>query len=131
LKATGEVVATVRFGLAQGEAQRIWQKTKEVLALRQPKHPNDGLSAGCFFKNIPDPNEEFGKIPAGRLLDEVGAKQLAVGGAKVFDKHANIIVNTGTATSRDIRQLAEMMKRKVFERFGIELQQEVIQLGEF
>jgi len=88
-------------------------------------------SAGCFFKNIPDSTQPGGKLPAGRLLDEVGAKGLSVGGAKVFEKHANIIVNTGSATSRDIRKLADILKDKVYERFGVELEQEVIQLGEF
>ncbi len=90
-----------------------------------------GLSAGCFFKNIPDPREKYGKLPAGRLLDDIGAKQLTVGGARVFERHANIIVNSGTATSRDIRTLADILKARVKEKFGIELQEEVQQLGKF
>ena len=56
---------------------------------------------------------------------------MEVGGARVFDKHANIIVNTGDATSKDIRQLADILKQKVRDKFGIELQEEVQQLGDF
>lgn len=131
LKTTHEVVVEALFKLRSGDHQAIEGKVKEVLAARDGKHPNDGMSAGCFFKNIPDPKEKFGKLPAGKLLDEIGAKGMAVGGAKVFDKHANIIVNTGTATSKEIRQLADILKEKVKARFGIELQEEVIQLGRF
>lgn len=131
LKTTHEVVVDVRIGLQRGNREEIAQKVKEILDLRETKHPNAGMSAGCFFKNIPDPREKFGKLPAGRLLEEVGAKQMSVGGAKVFEKHANIIVNTGNATSADIRKLADLLKAKVKEKFGIELQEEVQQLGRF
>jgi UDP-N-acetylmuramate dehydrogenase len=131
LKSTHEVVAEAHFTLQPGDAGQIRAKVNEILAARDGKHPNDGLSAGCFFKNIPDPKEKFGKLPAGRLLDEIGAKGMSVGGARVFDKHANIIVNTGTATSKDIRQLADILKQKVYERFGITLEEEVIQVGRF
>lgn len=131
LKTTGEVVVKAHFRLKKGNLRQIRQKQSEILALRKDKHPVDGLSVGCFFKNIPDPNEKHGRIAAGRLLEQVGAKQLAVGGARVFEKHANIIVNTGTATSQDIRKLADILKKKVYEQFGIRLQEEVIQLGKF
>ncbi len=131
LKTTGEIVVKALFQLKKGNKQQVKQQVEEILSLRRSKHPTDGMSAGCFFKNIPDPNEEHGKIPAGRLLEQVGAKELAVGGAKVFEKHANIIVNTGSATSQDIRRLADILKQKVYEQFGIELQEEVIQIGKF
>jgi UDP-N-acetylmuramate dehydrogenase len=131
LKTTGEIVVKALFQLKKGDKQQVRRQVAEILSLRRSKHPTDGMSAGCFFKNIPDPNEEHGKIPAGRLLEQVGAKQLAVGGARVFEKHANIIVNTGTATSMDIRRLADILKQKVYERFGIGLQEEVVQIGKF
>lgn len=131
LKETHEVVINARMKLAPGDQRAISGKVNEILALRHDKHPNDGLSAGCFFKNIPDPKEKYGKLPAGRLLEQVGAKTMSVGGARVFERHANIIVNSGNATSRDIRQLADLLKQKVKDRFGIELQEEVQQLGSF
>jgi UDP-N-acetylmuramate dehydrogenase len=130
LKTTHEVVVDARLRLRAESPEKIQETVNDILAQRQTKHP-DSLTAGCFFKNIPDPKEKFGKLPAGRLLEEIGAKGMQVGGAKVFDKHANIIVNTGTATSKDIRQLADIMKQKVRDRFGIELQEEVQQIGQF
>ena len=131
LKTTREIIVDVTISLSQGDKADIERKVKEILSLRETKHPTRGKSAGCFFKNILDPNEEFGKLPAGRLLEEAGVKGLSVGGAEVFDKHANMIVNTGKATSKDIRRLADIMKKKVFDKFGIELEEEVIQVGEF
>ncbi len=131
LKVTHEVVVDARIKLTLGDKKAIAAKVQDILNQRDGKHPNDGMSAGCFFKNIPDAREKYGKLPAGRLLEEIGAKQIAIGGARVFERHANIIVNSGTATSRDIRALADILKAKVKEKFGIELQEEVQQLGKF
>ena len=130
LKENHHIVVNANFRLAAGDRAAITTRIEEILQMRSQRHPVDG-SAGCFFKNIPDPSQEHGKLPAGRLLDEVGAKQMRVGDARVYEKHANIIVNGGHATSRDIRQLADILKQKVRERFGIELQEEVQQLGSF
>lgn len=130
LKTTHEVVVSARFRLKCGDGAAIRARVQEILAQRESKHPS-ALTAGCFFKNIPDPKEKFGKLPAGRLLEEAGAKGLRVGDARVFDRHANIIVNAGHATSKEIRQLADIMKQRVKERFGIELQEEVQQIGRF
>jgi UDP-N-acetylmuramate dehydrogenase len=131
LKTTQEVVSRAWVRLKPGNKAAIGQRVDEIIASRSEKHPNDGLSAGCFFKNIPDASEPHGKLPAGRLLEAVGAKGLQVGGARVYEKHANIIVNTGDATSQDIRKLADMLKERVREKFNIDLQEEVIQVGEF
>jgi UDP-N-acetylmuramate dehydrogenase len=131
LKRSGDIVTKVRIRLRKGDIGEIRKKSEEIQTIRTERHPVTGCSAGCFFKNIPDQSAEFGKVSAGKLLEEAGAKQLTCGGAKVWEKHANIIVNTGTATSADIRQLANMMKQKVQEKFGITLEEEVIQLGTF
>lgn len=131
LKRTGEVVIEAKFVLTPGNRAEIADRVEEILHVRAAKHPVEGKSAGCFFKNIPDPKEKFGKLPAGRLLEEAGAKELSLGGARVFDKHANMIVNTGTATSADIRRLSQQMKALVEKKFGISLEEEVILVGEF
>jgi len=131
MKTSGEAIVKARFQLKQGDANQIRQKIDEINAARRDRLPTSGYSAGCFFKNIPDPKRQYGKIPAGRLLEEVGAKQLAVGDARVFEGHANFIINAGRATSKDIRALADMLKKKVFDKFGIMLEEEVIQLGKF
>ncbi|MBN1212922.1 MAG: UDP-N-acetylmuramate dehydrogenase [candidate division Zixibacteria bacterium] len=130
-KRTREIIVSAVFKLAKGQKQAIEQKISDILVQREEKYCNLGNSAGCFFKNIPDPKEKYGKLSAGRLLDEVGAKELEVGGAKVFEKHANIIVNKGNASSQDIRRLADIMKKKVRDKFGVELTEEIVQIGDF
>jgi len=131
LKKSGEVVTSATFHLASGQQDDIKARTEEIRAMRCRKHPVTPCSAGCFFKNVEDPRQPYGKLPAGKLLDEIGAKEMRVGGAAVFPDHANIIINAGGATSKDIRNLADILKEKVKKRFDIELQEEVICLGDF
>jgi len=131
LKKTGEVAVLAGFRLFPGDKNEISKRTEEIRNLRCQKHPLESFSAGCFFKNAEDPQQPYGKLAAGKLLDDIGAKQLRVGGAAVSDKHANIIINADGATSKDIRQLADILKEKVREKFGVELQEEVICVGEF
>jgi UDP-N-acetylmuramate dehydrogenase len=131
LKETGEIVATAEFGLDPGENRVIAKRAEDIRRLRREKHPDRPCSAGCFFKNIEDPRQPGGKLPAGKLLEEAGAKSLHVGDAAVFEKHANIIINSGRATSKEIRQLADILKKRVKDRFGVELEEEVICLGHF
>jgi len=131
LKLSKEIVIDTYFELKKGDKKKIREKIDEILYIRSTKHPVEGNSAGSFFKNIPDQTQPYGKLPAGKLLDEVGCKGLSVGGAKVYEKHANIIVNAGQATSTDIRNLADIMKQRVLDKFAILLEEEVIQLGQF
>lgn len=131
LKSGDKAIIKAGFKMIPGNKDEISKKVDEILNLRRGKHPVNGCSAGCFFKNIVDPDQENGKLPAGKLLEEVGAKNMSIGGARVFEKHANIIVNSGTATSRDIRMLADLLKEKVYRQFGVRLEEEVIQLGKF
>jgi UDP-N-acetylmuramate dehydrogenase len=129
LKRSRDVVVKAMFDLEPGNAPEISRKIADIVSVREGKLPVKEFSAGCFFKNIPDPKEKFGKLPAGRLLEEIGAKKMSVGGAKVYEKHANIIINTGTATSRDISKLAALLRSAVKDKFDIELEEEVIRIG--
>ncbi len=131
LKQTREFIVEVKIALKRGRREQIQAKIDEISKLRQQKLPENAKTAGCFFKNIPDPKEEFGKMAAGKLLDEVGAKDMHHGGARVYEQHANIIINDGTADTNDITELARQLKRKVMERFGIELEEEITYLGSF
>ncbi len=131
LKETGESVCRATFALKKGKKDAIKGKIDEILTLRRKKLPYGQKTAGCIFKNIPRDEEKFGKLSAGRLLDEANAKKLKVGDARVFENHANILVNDGSAKSEDIKKLVDLMKAKVKEKFGIELREEIILLGDF
>jgi UDP-N-acetylmuramate dehydrogenase len=125
LKRNGCVLIDALLELDVGDAERSRGIIDENVALRHRKHPRFEPCAGSYFKNVPPPDPAARRIPAGKLLDECGAKELRVGGAAVFAQHANIIVNAGGATATDVLALAEEMKRRVRERFGIELEEEV------
>jgi len=125
LKASGEVVLEAVFCLETGDQAAIRAKIKENQALRSSRHPDRTMAyAGSFFKNPVGP--EGSKIPAGMLLEQVGAKEAAVGGAAVFRGHANFIYNRGDATAAEIRALAGELKERVRAKFGLELEEEVV-----
>lgn len=82
--------------------------------LTQPKEP----SAGCVFKKV-------GGMSAGELIEKAGLKGFRVGGAEVSKIHANFIVNTGSATAKDVLKLIRIVKSKVYEKFKNELELEL------
>jgi len=125
LKATGEVVLEAGFSLSPGDPAAIRGRIEENLALRATRHPDPKMAyAGSYFKNPLGP--DGAKIPAGRLLEQVGAKESAVGGAAVFRGHANFIYNRGDAFAADILALARELKERVRAKFGVELEEEVV-----
>jgi len=126
----GWTVLACEVTLAAGDQQTIGSEIDRIIAIRATKLPSELPSAGSYFKNIEDPTAEFGKVPAGKLLEAVGAKDLRVGDAGVYLKHANVIVNLGHATAADVLSLAEQMKAKVKAAYGIELHPEVRFVGE-
>jgi len=105
--------------LPRAEIERRMKTYSEKRWESQPAAP----SAGCIFKN-PD------KIPAGKLVDELGLKGTRVGGAVVSAEHGNFIVNDGTATARDVLELIAILKAKARAERGIELHTEVEIIGE-
>jgi UDP-N-acetylmuramate dehydrogenase len=80
-------------------------------------------SCGSVFRNLPDK-------PAGRIIEEAGAKGLCIGGAEVSTQHANFIVNKGSATAADILAIIKSVQTLVKEKYGYELHPEVKIIGE-
>lgn len=102
----------------------VKEKMDENLVFRKSHQPSLALpNCGSIFKN-PDGNS------AGKLLDECGVKGLEVGGVKVWENHANFIVNHNEGTSDDVINLMREMQRRVKEKFNIELKPEIRFLGE-
>ena len=140
LKRDPRVLLTCLLQLRSGDRDAMQKVIEEKLEVRRVKHPQWRIepTAGSYFKNLPPDWQVPGakhspgtrRVPAGQLLDEVGCRGLRVGDAMVFAKHANIIVNAGHATARDVLELAEIMKARVREKFGVTLEEEVMFLGE-
>lgn len=129
LKSSPDVVLRADFLLGDGIPERLRQCADEIIALREAKLPVKEKCAGSYFKNIEDPTAPYGKVAAGKLLEEAGAKSFCVGQAAVSEKHANVIVNRGGARAADVLLLADKMKTAVRAKFGIELEEEVRFLG--
>ncbi len=117
------IVLEAEFELSPKNITEIKTKMDENLSFRKSHQPSLALpNCGSIFKN-PENNS------AGRLLDSVGAKQLNCGGVKVWENHANFIVNIRAGSSTDILELMCKMRQKVKEEYNIELEPEIRYLG--
>src|SRR5439155_823561 len=135
LQRSGEILVSAVFTVSSGDPPALRATARESLAYRKRTQPLDTPSAGCVFQN-PDPARGDvvpAGIPcsAGALVDRAGLKGASVGGARVSPTHGNFIVNEGTATAADIRRLIDRCRDGVRARFGVELKEEIVYLGEF
>jgi len=126
LKQTKDVLLSATFKLKKRDKKEIEEKIRRNLKEREKSLPLEEKSAGCFFKNVTLNNR---KIPAGFLLDQIDAKGMHEGDAKVSAQHANIVINAGNAKSVDVRKLARKLKKKVKEKFDIKLEEEVVYIN--
>lgn len=125
LKKKHQVILKAFLGVRQDSASAVKKRIEDYLEKRGKKHPSRGIPcAGSFFKNPVLPDGQ--KIPAGYLLEQVGAKGLRVGQAGVFPGHCNFIINLGGATAQEVLTLAAELKERVWKKFGILLEEEVI-----
>jgi UDP-N-acetylenolpyruvoylglucosamine reductase len=126
--ADGEVVVGAALILAEAPPETVKATLEEMRRRRHEAQPQGIKTFGSTFKNPQDPRAE-GRS-AGLLLAEAGCNGLAVGGARFAPKHANFIENTGSATTADVVAVMAEGRRRVLERFGVELEPEVQTLGE-
>jgi UDP-N-acetylmuramate dehydrogenase len=124
LHETGDVVTEVVLKLEEGDEAEIRERMSELTKKRNSKQPVQYPSAGSFFKR---PEGYF----AGKLIQDAGLAGFSVGGAQVSSKHCGFVINTGDATAKDISILIGFVQDKVRDTFGVELEPEVILLGEF
>lgn len=104
--------------LQKGNTEEIEKKMTEYLMQRKEKQPLEYPSAGSTFKR------GDGFITA-KLIDECGLKGYQIGGAQISEKHAGFIINKDNATTKDILDLIEYTKKKVFEKFGVQIEEEI------
>ncbi|MBN2653144.1 MAG: UDP-N-acetylmuramate dehydrogenase [Spirochaetales bacterium] len=121
-----QIIIRVGFNFFQGKKSEIKKAMNNFYNDRKSKGHFNFPSAGSTFKN----NREFG-APTGKIIDELGLKDLAVGEAKIANYHGNIIINTGDASSQDIRTLIELVIKKVKDEKGFELEPEVLFVGDW
>ena len=124
LKREDGIVLAAAIELAPGDKQAITDRITELAQQRKDKQPLEFASAGSTFKR---PEGYF----AGKLIQDAGLKGFRVGDAQVSEKHAGFVINRGNASAAQIRKLIEEVQRIVLEDAGVQLEREVIFLGEF
>lgn len=121
-----DVALTATFKLSPGDTAVMHRIMQENLSWRGSRHPwlQFHPSAGSIFKKIEG-------VGAGRLVDQCGLKGFRHGDAQISHIHANIMVNLGNATAKDVRELIAIAQRAVEDRFGLHLEPEISFVGEF
>ncbi len=112
------IILGATFKLCKDSQQAIKERMDDFLSRRKDKQPLEYPSAGSTFKR---PEGYF----AGALIEQSGLKGVSVGGAQVSEKHAGFVINTGDATAKDVIELVELIKKKVKEDSGVDLEPEV------
>ena len=128
IKISNKIVIKSTFNLPEkkeGRRKQAKKILKQLLDIRREKQPKNSRTFGSTFKNPKDSN-----LSAGWLLEESGMKEVKSGGAMVSREHANWIINTGNATSSDIKKLIETGQKRVLKKFNISLEREVVFLPE-
>lgn len=118
------ILLSAIFELKKANNEDIKKRMEDNLTFRKERQPSLRIgNAGSIFKN-PEGDS------AGRLIEQCGLKGCSYGGAKIFDNHANFIVNENNASSYDVLRLMLNMKQSVKEKFNIELKPEVKYIGD-
>ncbi len=141
-KKNKNVIVAGEFSFEKGEKEFLKKISLDTIQLRSQKYFPGIKCPGSYFKNIissnlkpsvlkfiPTDKITYGKIPAGYLMEAVGAKGVQKGNVKIADHHGNLITNLGGGTAKELRQLADLYADKVRKKFDIKLEPEVQFLG--
>ena len=136
------IIFSAGLALDPADAAELERTSAEILAVRNRKFPPSMKCAGSIFKNfllkdlpadvasmVPAAVVREGKVPAAWFLEQVSAKGMRRGDIQVADYHANLIYNAGEGTARDLCAVIAELKRRVRDRFAIEVEEEVQYVG--
>lgn len=126
LSESEDIVLSVKLQLHHEDKARLTEIVNERRRFREERHPVGLGSAGSVYKNIRSLDDPTKVTSAGKILEDAGVRGMVVGAAAVFEKHCNIVVNRGNATSKDVKLLVQMMGDAAKEKFGIDLQREIM-----
>lgn len=145
-KRSKDIVLSVTLSLTPAPKEACLAKIEDVLSKRKEDQPSDAPSAGCMFKNfdfkdeadlaklkerveIPETFLRAKRLPAGWLIEQADLKGKTIGAAKVSEKHGNFLLNLGGATASDVLQLISLIKMRIRDDYGVQLEEEVQLLG--
>ena len=132
-----DIIIQAEFLLAKGDKTHSMELIKEATMYRAKTQPLGEPSSGCYFQNATNTTRlkerfpqfaERRECPSAFLIDQAGLKGTKVGGIKISEKHAAFFINTGSGTSRNVEELASLVKQRVRELYAVELKEEVFLL---
>ncbi len=131
----GWVLTEAVFEAPVGDPEELEQKMADQLAKRDATQPTKDRTAGSTFRNpagfsSTGRDDDVHDLKAWKLIDDAGMRGATVGGAQMSPKHSNFLVNTGDATASDLERLGELVRKSVFQSSGLELEWEVIRVGD-
>ena len=136
-----EIILSAQLYLKRGDKKVIADATAEKIAYRNARHPMEHPNVGSIFKNVAFgtiaprrraqftavvKTDPFPVVPTAHLIAEAGLRGVSCGGAMISPKHPNFIVNALGATASDVKALARLVKETVRQKFGIELEEEIM-----
>ncbi len=142
-KGNRDIIIHGTLKLTRGNAITIKEAIEEKITYRKLRHPMEYPNIGSIFKNVPVQKiprklqkklrsvvkkDPFPVVPAAYLIAESALKGVSFGGAMISPQHPNFIVNALEATSTDVKYLMTLIRNKVFKKFGIMLEPEIIEL---
>ncbi len=131
----GAVLTRAIFRAPRGDPDALEARMQDQLAKRDATQPTKDRTAGSTFRNpagfsSTGRDDDRHDLKAWKVIDDAGLRGARRGGAQMSEKHPNFLTNTGGATATDLEMLGEEVRKKVFQNSGIELQWEVIRVGE-
>ena len=139
-KGCSEVILGAWLKYAFGDKREIKRKVNHHISYRKKRQPLEYPSAGSAFKNIPlakingsarvkfksaIKTDPFPVIPAAAVINDLGLKGKTIGGAQISEKHPNFIINIGNASAKDVKKLAEFIKKQAYKNFRVKLEEEI------
>src|SRR3989344_183348 len=136
-----EIIVEATLALTPGSGSEIKEQVESKISYRKQKHPLDHFNIGSVFKNValanyphlghsafkaPIKQDPFPVVPTAYLLSEAKLRGVACGGAMISPQHPNFIVNVLDASAADVKNLIELAKSEVKEKFGVELEEEIL-----
>ena len=131
----GWVIVEATFEGPAGDAQELADRMAAQLKKRDETQPTKDRTAGSTFRNpagfsSTGRDDDTHELKAWKVIDDAGMRGATLGGAQMSAKHSNFLVNTGGATAQELESLGEKVRKKVFQNSGIELQWEIMRVGE-
>ena len=129
------VVVSVTFAPPSGEVAALYEKMRIQKEKRDSEQPTKEITAGstfrnpCGFSSSGHINEDH-EFKAWKVIEDAGLRGFQMGAAKMHEKHPNFLTNTGGATASELEEFGELVRKRVFKNSGIDLEWEIIRVGD-